>query len=44
MASEFRSKGTLTGFRKPDGQLQVTATDHEAGWRTVAVPVGPLAT
>ncbi len=41
LASEFRSRGHLTGFRRPDGQIQVTATDTESGWRRVDVPAEP---
>lgn len=42
VASEFRTSGTLTASRNINGEIQLSGTDRESGWRRLAgVPPGP---
>jgi hypothetical protein len=38
VASEFRTSGTLTASRNLNGEIQLSGTDRESGWKRVAVP------
>ena len=41
-ASEFRTSGTLTASRNMNGEIQLSGTDRESGWRRVGdVPPAP---
>jgi hypothetical protein len=41
-ASEFRTSGTLTASRNMNGEIQLSGTDRESGWRHVGdVPPAP---
>jgi len=33
--TEFRSTGTISAFRKPDGNVQISLVVRESGWRSV---------
>jgi hypothetical protein len=35
VASEYRTDGKLIAFRNMNGEVQISATDTQAGWRTV---------
>lgn len=40
VASEFRTSGTLTATRKVTGEIQMSATDTESGWRAIPTVQG----
>jgi hypothetical protein len=49
VASECRTSGTLTASRNVNGEIQLSGTDRESGWKRVAAPppaagVGGVAT
>lgn len=43
VASEFRTTGTLTPCRNINGEIQLSGTDKESGWKRVAAPAPPAA-
>jgi hypothetical protein len=38
LAAEFRTSGSLSAVRLGSGEVQLSATDRESGWRSVPVP------
>jgi hypothetical protein len=41
IASEFRSGGTVSAYRQPDGEVRLIITETESGWRTVPLSSAP---
>lgn len=35
VASEFRTKGTISAFRKPDGEIKISVVPKSTGWKPV---------
>ena len=44
VASEFRTSGALTASRMLSGEIQLSATDRESGWRNVPISTTPAET
>jgi hypothetical protein len=40
-ASEYRTSGKLIAFRNANGEVQLSATDTQSGWKPVPVPPEP---
>lgn len=38
LASEFRTSGSLSAVRLGSGEIQLSATDKDSGWRNIPVP------
>lgn len=38
LASEFRTSGSLSAVRIGSGEVQLSATDKDSGWRNIPVP------
>jgi hypothetical protein len=41
-ASEFRTEGTISGFRTATGEIQLNMLDREGAWKPVAIPAPPV--
>jgi len=41
VASEYRGSGTLTASRMGSGEIQLSSTERDSGWRSVVIPSAP---
>jgi hypothetical protein len=42
VASEYRTDGRISAIRQPTGEIRLTLTETNAGWRSVQIPPAPV--